>query len=150
MGSKFSSQLIIILPVISIGTDSTMKMLRVSCAIMNVHILCRQNHLYNWILLTMHVKKFEYRSLSLIGLDCHNFQIQSTSQYMEVRTKIAYLVHTSQSYSYGCHSVHILCANIVHPPRNLQVLSAIDTRIGFFGYVSLNISWEPPQSMSHI
>ena len=33
------------------------------------------------------------------------------------------------------------------PPSNLQISDEIDERVGFFGHVILNISWNAPQSM---
>ena len=39
---------------------------------------------------------------------------------------------------------------IPNPPMDIQFSDEIDTRIGFFGHVILNISWESPQSMHAI
>ena len=36
---------------------------------------------------------------------------------------------------------------IPNPPMDIQISEEIDTRIGFFGHVILNISWESPRSM---
>ena len=33
------------------------------------------------------------------------------------------------------------------PPNNLQVSEEVDKRVGFFGHVILNISWDAPKSM---
>ena len=33
------------------------------------------------------------------------------------------------------------------PPINLQISEEVDERVGFFGHVILNISWDAPQSM---
>ena len=33
------------------------------------------------------------------------------------------------------------------PPSNLQISDEIDERVEFFGHVTLNISWDAPQSM---
>ena len=38
---------------------------------------------------------------------------------------------------------------IPNPPSNLQFVEDIDKRVGFFGHVILNISWDGPQSMSN-
>jgi hypothetical protein len=35
---------------------------------------------------------------------------------------------------------------IPNPPTDIYVSEEIDTRVGFFGHVILNISWEGPQS----
>ena len=37
---------------------------------------------------------------------------------------------------------------IPNPPTDIDVKEDIDMRIGFFGYVILNISWERPQSIT--
>ena len=35
------------------------------------------------------------------------------------------------------------------PPNNLTISEGIDERVGFFGHVILNISWDAPQSMNN-
>ena len=37
---------------------------------------------------------------------------------------------------------------IPNPPTDIDIKEDIDMRIGFFGYVILNISWERPQSIT--
>lgn len=43
-------------------------------------------------------------------------------------------------------NINVVDLFIPHPPTNLQISWEIDERSGFFGHVTLNISWDDSQS----
>ena len=63
-------------------------------------------------------------------------------------------MHSTRLNAHACVVIFLLPVRapslderlIPNPPTDVYISEEIDTRVGFFGHVILNISWEGPQS----